>query len=159
MACKLDIKILFFIAAIVMTTISCNDRKQKESTKVDGIVLPVLPKEIKLKLLKECRFIDYIMHQLPISVSQSEEQAVMANVLFIDDTAPTSIPTGCKPIGRKFYQYADGSSVEADLYFSTGCVFYVFLENGQAKYATNITDKGKNFYSQIVQVGTQGQPQ
>jgi hypothetical protein len=145
--------------AVLTILFSCNDIKSKENIKEDGIVLPAIPKELKMKLLKECRFIDYIMHQLPISVSQSEEQAVMANVLFIDDTTPSSIPSTCKPIGRKFYQYADGSSVEADLYFSTGCVFYVFIEGGQPKYASNITDKGKNFYSQIVQVGFQGQPQ
>lgn len=155
--------LLYILYMSIMLSVLCSACKERKSNtdsiKNEGMVLPLLPPEIKTKLLKECRFIDYIMHNLPISVSQSEQEAIMANVLFIDDTAPVKIPANCKPIARKFYQYLDGSSLEADLYFNTDCIFYVFLEDGKPKYAANITDKGKNFYAQIIQVGTQGKAQ
>lgn len=161
MTFKLNLLYILSLSIILSVVCSaCKERKSEtDSIKNEGLVLPVLPSEIKMKLLKECRFVDYIMHDLPISVSQSEREAIMANVLFIDDTAPSEIPASCKPIARKFYQYLDGSSLEADLYFSTDCIFYVFWEDGRPKYAANITDKGKNFYAQIIQVGTQGKAQ
>lgn len=161
MTFKLNLLSILSLSIMLLVLFSaCKESKSKaDFTKNAGMVLPVLPPEIKAKLLKECRFVDYIMHNLPISVSQSEQEAIMANVMFIDDSAPSEVPSNCKPIARKFYQYLDGSSLEADLYFSTDCIFYVFLEGGKPKYAANITDKGKNFYAQIIKVGTQGQAQ
>jgi hypothetical protein len=122
----------------------------------ERLVLPAMPNDVKMMMLKKCLNIDYIMHDLPISVSQTEEQAVMANILFADDAAPEYIPKECKPIGRKFYGMKDGSSIEADIYFTQGCTFYVFLRDNEKIYANKLNDRGIAFYNQIIQAAIQG---
>jgi len=153
----LAFSLIVFVSCKNSASDNSNDRsKQAQVAIEDQLVLPPMPTEMKMMMLKECLNIDYIMHDLPVSVSQTEEQAVMANILFADDAAPDYIPKNCKPIGRKFYGMKDGTSIEADIYFTDGCLFYIFIRDNEKVYANKLTDKVIAFYNQIIQAAIQG---
>jgi hypothetical protein len=105
------------------------------------------------KMLQEVDYIDYIFHNLPISVSQDEKASINSNILFIKNEPIKSLPLDCKPIGRKFFSIKGEAYLIADVYFGNGCAAYVFLDGEKPIYANAMTEQGVTFYKKIIETG------
>jgi hypothetical protein len=115
--------------------------------------LPPLTLDMMKKMIAEVDYIDYIMYDLPFSVSQDTKEDINSNIMFISNIPVGDVSSACKPIGRKFYNIKGETYLTADIYFSNGCAFYIFLEGEQPKYSAKFTKEGYNFYTQIVAQG------
>jgi len=103
--------------------------------------LPSIPLETVEYLWANCDYVDYVFYELPISMSLDNQRSVQYVLQHISD-APAPLLPECKPIGRIFYQVKGENVLMADLYFSQGCTYFVFLENDKPKYANYMTEKG-----------------
>ena len=137
--------------------ISCkNDTGQNKkaepakTAKVSEPTFEMLPEPILRRMWEEAEMLDYIFHDLPFSMSQNEKPSIQANMTYIDKYAQPNIPAGCKPAARQFYQVEGLIELEADVYFSTGCYFYVFIIDGKPKYANKMAQDGINFFNTMI---------
>jgi hypothetical protein len=147
----------FFLATLIL--FSCNDKSSKVQSSAqekpaamnkERSGLPGFPKALIEKMLKEVDYIDYIFYKLPISASQDEKNSINSNIFFISPEPAGDIPESCKPIGRKFFNIKGETIIAADVYFSDGCNFYVFLEDEKPIYSSKLSPEGVNFYSSII---------
>jgi len=128
-----------------------NSQKAEENkTAASGPTFEKLPDVILRKMWNEAEMLDYIFHDLPFSMSQNEKPSIQANMTYIDKYAQPTIPQGCKPAARQFYQVAGNIELEADIYFSEGCYFYVFIVDGKPKYANKMAQDGINFFNTMI---------
>ncbi len=111
---------------------------------------PSITRDLMVNLYKDVTLIDYIFHNMPFSLSQSEKAAIQTNLSYISTTPMPQIPAACKPIGRQFYQIEGEIVLEADIYFQEGCRFYVFIVNGNPTYANLMTEQGVQFFSSVI---------
>ena len=160
---------VFLLSILCAFGISCSNNKAKpansnaenteqvESSNVTLTELPGVPTEQLAHLWNNCEFVDYIFHNLPFSLSQSETPAIQANLNFISTKAAGKIDLkSCKPMGREFFQVNGEIVMEADVYYSPNCYFYVFVKDEKPIYANKISQSGMAFYHQITtQVSTQ----
>lgn len=133
-----------------------NDQKNKATNAV-GAEIPGVPQELIAELWENCDYVDYIFHDLPFSISQSEQPAVRANLNYISPDPLGSLNPDCKPIGREFFHIKGEIAYEADVYYSDNCFYYVFMKNEKPMYANKMSDTGINFYAQIIRQVMQGQ--
>lgn len=128
----------------------------------DGPEIPGIPEEVMVRLLNECTYVDYIFHTLPFSLSQSEDPSIDQNIYYIDFKNPVKrIPKDCKPIGRKFFHIKGEIEYDVDVYLTTHCKFYVFVDKkNKPMYANYMTETAVKFYANIAQQarGATGQP-
>ncbi len=108
-----------------------------------------------MKVWNEGEMIDYLFHDLPFSMSQDEQISIQTNLTYLDQGLVYSIPKGCKPMARQFYQVGGEIILEGDIYHGNGCHFYVFHQNGKPVYANQMNDKGKTFFNNIVKQAMQ----
>lgn len=146
-----------FICLVIVSVGCKQDAPQKqveEQTQVQntsGPIYPVLPSELALKLFHEADLLDFIFHDLPFSMSQSEKPSIQTNISYIGNDPVMEIPQGCKSIARQFYQIQGEIILESDVYYSEGCYFYIFYEDGQAKYANMMSTNGIGFFGNVLQ--------
>lgn len=143
---------------ILLTLIfSCKNQEEKKPEKqqaqIKEINLPPVTNDMINKMLMEVDYIDYIFHNLPISVSQDEKESINSNIVFIKNEAVSSIPANCKPIGRKFFNIKGETYLSADIYFGEGCAVYIFLDGEKPVYANKMTEQGIIFYNNIIATG------
>jgi hypothetical protein len=155
------LKFYFFVLLLVIA--GCKNKSKNISNAatvsadqteyLDGPEISGVPKEVMVKLLNECTFIDYIFHDLPFSLSQAEDPSIDQNIEFIDFKRPLGrIPKGCKPIARKFFQIKGEIVYDVDVYLSDKCKFYVFVDKkNKPVYANFMTESGIKFYTQVVE--------
>ncbi len=162
----------FFVFVLFFVNFSCKSEiKNAEiptSVSVSEVPNSLSPmgEDVFLKMYNECTFIDYIWHDLPFSVSQSEKAAVQANVSFIGKLGMETTPAHCKSIGRKSYQINGDIFMDADIYFGPGCSYYIFLKDEKPIYLNQMTPQGDDFYRRLFESAMQqgqkiyeGQPQ
>jgi len=141
--------------------ISCDSKKSDQIKTVENVIkdtatqniepIPSVTAEVMQRLLDDCTFIDYIFHNLPISLSQDERPSIQQNVLYIDFNRPViRIPDGCRPIARKFFQINGEIVYDVDVYFTKGCAFYVFVKDNKPIYANYMSKDGVNFYNNMI---------
>lgn len=160
------------ILVILFALMACKERSVNvqnaptEATKSqvavdEGPEIPGLPKDVMIKLLNECTYLDYIFHKLPFSLSQNEDPSIDQNISFIDIEKPLGrIPSHCKPDARKFFQIKGEVVYEADVYVLNGCKFYVFVDKkSKPIYANYMTQAGINFYDNIIKQAAGMTPQ
>ncbi len=155
-------KYTFILIGSLLMLISCQEDKKSKSehqskqttqvtTSSDGLknTIPPLGQDVFGKMAAECTFIDYIWHDLPFSISQSEKSAVQNNILFISPEGVDEFPKHCKSIGRKSYQINGEIFLDADIYFGEGCNYYIFLRDEKPIYVNRIKKEGVAFYNQM----------
>lgn len=111
------------------------------------VPLKSIPKETVLKLWNECTYIDYIFHDLPFSMSQDEKESIQANLNYISTDVQPYIPNDCKSIARQMFHIGGDIVLEADVYLSNTCQFYVFVENEKPVYANKMSPSALQFFS------------
>jgi len=139
---------------------SCNGKKAKEVTPVatapaktspvKQLNLPSVPLEVMQRLYEKATYVDYIFYDLPFSLSQDNSASIRSNLELIGNQPLKSLGINCKPIGREFFQIDGNIEYEADLYYSDGCYGYVFYKDGKQVYANMLSEKGMNFYRNII---------
>lgn len=146
-------KISVLICIFCLGLLSCKNEKGNVEVKPEQAAVQEfekLPSEILNKMWNEAEMLDYIFHDLPFSMSQDERQSIQANMTYIDKYAQPYIPQGCKPAARQFYQVKGDIVLEADVYFSEGCYFYVFIVDGKPMYANKMAQEGINFFRTMI---------
>jgi hypothetical protein len=152
----------YFFIALLLTGIlySCgsdgsadsqNDTTEPATNPVAEVPsYPSVPADTIKALFNECDYIDYVFYYTNFSVSQKEQRDIQTAITYIASETPEINPN-CKPVGRIFYQVEGENRVEADLYFSQGCMYYLFYEDGKPAYANRIMPNGISFYTKIFQ--------
>jgi hypothetical protein len=136
------------------------DQKKADDSAAPVATTPVVPKteetfvslpdDIVRTMVDKVDYIDYLWNDLPFSVSQEEKKAIVTNITFISAEPQTTIPAGCKSIGRKTFNIKGEILIEADVYFSKGCAFYVFIKDNKKVYANKMTPQGIEFYTKLI---------
>ena len=101
-------------------------------------------------IVDSCSHVDMIFNDFPISISQTEQSSIVGDLTYLSPNAMTAIPANCKPLGRKVYNGNGRILIEADLYFSEGCQFMIFIQNEQALFGNQMNEKGINFYNNLL---------
>ncbi len=157
----LSLLLLLFVFA------SCDQGKKKDTSSTSNEVteqttqntsdfkkgtanLPSIPKEMMQKLWDQCEFVDYIFYELPFSMSQTEQPSIRANLNYVGTGSIPGVPSTCKAIGREFFQINGEIVMEAEVYFSQECRFYIFFEDGKPKYSNKMSPDGEKFYNQMI---------
>ena len=109
-----------------------------------------IPQEDVVKIATECTHIDFTFHELPISMNQSEKSAIIGDLSYISPETVSEIPGDCKPLARKVYWGPKGVIIEADIYFSQDCLYFVFIRNEERLFANRMNQNGITFYSGVL---------
>lgn len=111
--------------------------------------------DIMQNLYNNCQFIDYIFNDLPFSMNQSESNGIKGTISHVTTIAQPTIPADCKPIARQLFQIDGEIVLEADVYFSENCQFFVFFEGRKPIYANKMSASGIEFYTNIIKQAMQ----
>lgn len=161
---------LILLLTIALLFTQCGNQKKEgnevPSETVSTTDTPVsnfesIPRETMMSLWENCSSIDFIVIDQPYSISANDQQQARAFLRHVSTDVATPLNT-CNKTATISYLGSDGILLDADLYFAdlnTGCNYFVFYEDGKAKYANKITQEGYDYYKQIfgsVQVQTEG---
>ncbi len=124
----------------------------------NSVELTSVPPDIIRDLWNNCTYIDYIFHTLPFSMSQDEQTSIRANLSYIAGEAQPYIPGDCKSIARQMFHINGEIVLEADVYLSETCQFYVFVENEKPVYANKMTPEALEFFSSMFNQANKKQP-
>lgn len=146
--------------SLAMMTTSCKGDKtaapepaatQSPTSTAAKHSLPPMSKDVYENLRERCSAVDYIFHNLPFSINQTEKASVLSNLNFIGPEQADAIPSTCSPLGREFFQDEKADIfLEADIYYGEGCLAYVFFQDGKAVYANKMSQAGVEFYTKII---------
>ena len=145
-----------FIFALSLFACKAEEKKSTEAlaetqqVSNQEAVYPMLPVELHNKLYNEVDFLDFIFHTLPFSMNQAEKESVQANIAYIGRSPVMGIPAHCKPIAREFFQIQGEIVIEADIYFTDPCYFYVFVVDGKPSYANMMSETGRSFFQNTI---------
>jgi len=143
------------IALVGLLAMQCGDSTTENTTpapvtQVQADTFPSIPIPKLQDLWENCDYIDYVFYQLPISMSLDQDNSIKYALSHISSSGAPKKPE-CKSIGRVFYQVKGENQEEAELYFSEGCTFFVFLENGKPKYGNYMTPTGAQYLNNTFQ--------
>ncbi len=142
--------------AIMGLLLSCNGGSsskastQDKKEKINYKKYPPLPVERRQALLDFCDAIDIIYYELPISMNQDDPTSIQRNIYFTMDLEAPVNPS-CKPMAHIIYLAKGEVLEEADIYFTEGCKFYIFMEDQKPAYANMMSKLGDNFFSNVLQ--------
>jgi len=147
------------ILAIMMACGNTTNKTTNQATSTSGSTLTGLPIEIKQNLMQNCDYIDYTFYNFTFAMSQAETAAIKSNISLLSDEVQENIPPDCKPIGRKYYHINGEIVMEAELYFSKNCLFYIYKDNHTSLYGNKLSPQGVNFYNNIIQQASKARQQ
>lgn len=152
--------ILFLCLLLSLLSVSCKkDGTTATANKPSSVTqtpasqtktLEAIPINYLEKIATDCDYTDFIFHDLPFAMSQSEKPAIQGNLNYISMEAQTTIPAGCKPIARQMWHSEGDIFLEFDVYYSDGCQFFAMVEKEKPVYACKMTAQGIAFYKQMI---------
>lgn len=123
-----------------------------------AIQYPSLPFDTLKVIFENCDYIDYVFFYESFSVNQSQKSDIQGALQHISSEVPTIDPSCNRPVARIFYQVKGENRLEADLYFDSKCVFFLFYDKGQKAYANKMTPSGLKFFQNIYGASQQMRP-
>lgn len=133
-----------------------SENQEVSSPETDGnAIYPSIPDSTMQMLWDRCDYMDYVFYHLDFSMSQERQNDIRQSLLHISQGVP-SIDPSCRAIGRVFYQIEGENVLEADIFFSPDCQYYIFYENGKKRYANTLTPAGIQFYERVFSMGNEG---
>ena len=148
------LQLCLFVIALSLFACKADQNNSTNTTEVvaqnQEPVYPLLPVEWHNKLYNEVEYLDFIFHTLPFSMNQSEKESIQANIAYIGRAPVMDIPAHCKPIAREFFQIQGEIPIEADIYFTDPCYFYVFIVDGKPAYANVMSETGISFFQNTI---------
>lgn len=146
---------LFFV--ILLFSIGCSTSAETEApttvaptpTAPAAVQLQSLTDPLLTQLVNTCDQIDIIFNNEPVSLSFGKKEDVMGALRHL---APETVTlTGnCQPLGKVFFNGLGETILEADMYFSNGCTFFTFYEEGKVVYGHQMTSEGINYYNNVM---------
>ena len=110
------------------------------------------------KLFDKCNYVDYLFYESNFSMSMNNQQSIQQTLTHVSEQVPVINPN-CKSIGRIFYEIDGQTEIEAEIFFSDKCQYFVFMKGNQRIYANNITADGiahfNNIFKQANNMGNQ----
>jgi hypothetical protein len=144
---------LFFAACNGSDDSNSDTGETTEATKTapaQGETLyPSIPLDTLTMLYNQCDYIDYVFYYTNFSVNQSDQANIRSALSHIAEE-PALVHPNCKPIGRIFYQVEGENRAQADLYFTEGCIYYLFYDDGKPAYANRMMPAGINFINSLL---------
>ena len=148
----------FYLFTLLLITglVSCDQGTKEQPAKpavpaqqqAAAATLPGVPMEVVKNLWEHCDYVDYLFYNLPISMSLNNQPSIRNALSHIaSDAAPT--PPQCKSIGRIFYQIKGENVQMAEIYFTPGCTYFVFLKDDKPAYANYMTPEGVDYLNNI----------
>ncbi|HMQ50449.1 MAG TPA: hypothetical protein PKA00_23675 [Saprospiraceae bacterium] len=122
---------------------------QNAPTAAEATQYPSLPFDTLKAIWEQCDYIDYVFFYESFSVNQSQKPDIQAALQHISSEVPVIDPSCNRPVARIFYQVKGENRLEADLYFDSKCVFFLFYNKGQKAYANKMTPSGLKFFQNI----------
>jgi len=154
-----NLQLCLLVSCLLLFGKCQSDRSDTSTTKENPAVAaaapayPSIPDSTMQYLWQHCDFVDYIFYELDFSVSQDDPDQVRRSLQHVSRAIPKP-GDDCRPIGRLFYQVDGENALEADIYFSSDCQYYLFYRDGQPAYANAMTPAGIQFYEYLLtQVG------
>lgn len=147
---KLFCMIRFFFISCLALVLMTNCNNNSGSTNKSAVsppppppvaTLPSIPLDTMQMLWEKCDYVDYLFYQLPISMSLNEQTSIRYALRQIA-AEPAPLKPECQPIGRIFFQVKGENAAQADIFFSPGCTYFVFYENGKKTYSNYMTEEG-----------------
>jgi hypothetical protein len=119
------------------------------TTATDEVTYPSIDLDRLVYLWENATYMDATFYTWPISINQNELDQIRQTIATVgEDSFP--LPSTCKAVGHIWFQI-DGVNVEeADIYFTSGCIGYVWYEEGKPAYSNRMTEGGINFYNNII---------
>jgi hypothetical protein len=112
--------------------------------------LPTLPQALVDDLVNNTEKVDYIFYDLPFSISTNTKEDSRAHLTHID-VKPATISNACQPFGRIFYNSGEGKGiVEAEVFFSKECQYFVFWVDKKPAYANAMSPAGITFLNNLL---------
>jgi len=124
----------------------------------EGFTTGGITPEMTDELLKNADHIDYIFTVIPLSMNQEGQSSVYQDVRYLSNTPLDGIISGCEPLARKIYLGNGEIIVEADLYFSNGCMFQVFISDEKPLFGNFLSQEGIGFYGNLMEQAKQSMP-
>jgi len=154
-------RFLIFLFVFGFTT-ACKTSGNENETKTETAAAPapVIPQGDYLPsitvpdmeiLWNNCNQVDYIYYELPISTSLNDQYSIQQSLRHVSEApVPMSVKNKCKPISRIFYKNEGEDLMEAEIYFSSGCTFFVFFKDGKPAYSNLMTNDGIKHFNDIL---------
>ena len=99
-------------------------------------------------LWNNCTGVDYIYYNFNFSMNRDAQNDIRNSLIHIGKQ-PALIQDNCKPLGRIMFKDDDGIKLEADLYFSKNCTYFIFMENNKPVQANFMSDEGIKFFTNV----------
>ena len=123
-------------------------KNQQEITVVQNNDLLSLPEDLFLKVYNATDYLDVIFEELPFSMSQDNKKGIQQLMKYIDKRPPNAISSGCPLFAQQFYQKEGELLIEADVFHSEGCFYYVFKHEGKSYYNAMLPE-GIQFFNNL----------
>jgi hypothetical protein len=141
-----------FIFSCSDKTESTGDNQTQQTTVADtpeAEALPLPPLQTLEYLFQNCSHIDYVFYELPFSMSLDDKGSIQRTLSHISTSVAPEKPS-CKAMGRIFFDVGVETVLEADFYFSEGCVYFIFFEDGKKKYSSYMTPEAVQYMNNYI---------
>lgn len=148
----------FLLAVIVLATtfLACGEEKPVQQQPAPApapaekpvATLPSIPLERLQYLWENCDYVDYVFYKLPISMSLDNKESVR-NALSHVASEPAPLLPQCNSIGRIFFVVKGNNELMAEMYYSPGCTYFVFLKDEKPAYANYMTPEAVQYFNNI----------
>jgi len=156
----------FFLASIFIIGCKADTKKQtvvpkatEQKAAKNEKLYHAVPNDVLMNVWDNGQMIDYLFHDLPFSMSQDEQTSIRTNLTYIAAKPLGAKPAGCKPMARQFYQVGGDIVLEADIYFDEKCRFYIFHQDGEARWGNYMSESGIQFFNSMIQKAMQARKQ
>jgi len=151
---------ILILLGIFCLAISCNNTNTSTPTPSNPSTPPPPPQpvgeqlypsvsgEVVQHLWDNSTGVDYIMYNMNFSMNRKEQNDIRNSLIHIGNQ-PALIQKGCNPMGRIMFKDDDGIKLEADIYFSNSCKYFVFMENNKPVQANFMSDEGIKFFANV----------
>jgi len=146
---RISLFLICFLACMACKTEKKSKPEQPEVQNISSEEVPRSDQDFVKNLFDQVDQIDYIYHNFDFSMSISEPNAVKSNIATLSGQSIGAIPIHCKPIGRQMFMAKGEMLAEADLYFSDGCQFLVFVEKEKPVSGSRFNETGITFYNSV----------
>ena len=151
----------FVLVCMISCTTDSNEKKEESNQNIktenkapqeDQVYLPSISMDDLEVLWENCNQMDYIYYDLPISTSLSDQYSVQQSLRHVSDTPVSqSVKDNCKAISRVWFKKDGEDLMDAEIYFSNGCSFFVFFKEGKPAHSNYMTDAGIKYFNDILQ--------
>lgn len=157
------IRIFYLIMFILTLTVACRN-SPSTSTKLETVdkeehmpqkatadlekLYPSLPPDNMRLLIQSVDYIDFMFYYADFSMNQSDDPSIKATLGHVASEVPLIDPS-CQPIGSLFFLSKGKELMQAELYYTDKCIYFIWLQKGQRTYANKMTPSGFKFYQQV----------